>query len=530
MRPWPLNIEVPFEPWPHFDPGRFIDFNPSFVRLDAERAYAVIRRDRVPPVPGKGTVWAVAVDAQMQPTGRPFPLVADGEDPRAVLVNGRVLVFYVLFERDEQQRITGTSMVMAEYDPQAEPWKPLRVFKMPKYPLGGGPPGRSNPGWEKNWVPFVLDDERVALIYAHAPWQVIVLNVGAGGAGASCHFEQAWRSDGLRWPYGAVRGGTPPLPWGPGQLITFFHSSEVVGSRKIYVVGACVFADTAPFAPLQMTPRPLLAAPYSGGMHRHGWPVAASVLFPLGAQSEGDGLRLLCGVDDGEIASTLLPRAAVQAALTPWPAPPSPRFTQLADEDSLQADAPIVVQPPGAPSLPPDLPLVRFAHYLSGGGRTLLVVAREPALFMAGLAADFERVEVVLADAEGADWAARTLAANGLQNVTLHRPPGVPARAGCPAARAPWALTALDEAGFTEVDLLHIDTPDPVAVLRGLQHTLQRDRPAMLLNLSTDATERAAVETQLQALGYGMESLFPRTPRAALALPAERREQWRWFV
>ena len=135
----------------------------STMSLPSGQRYAVIRRDKVPPVPGKGTVWAVAVDEQLRPMARPFLLVADGEDPRAVLVGERVLVFYVLFERDAEGRITGTSMVLAEFAPGPDNWAPLAHFKLPKYPLGGAPAG-SNPGWEKNWVPFALSERQAQAV------------------------------------------------------------------------------------------------------------------------------------------------------------------------------------------------------------------------------------------------------------------------------------------------------------------------------------------------------------------------------
>lgn len=528
MHPRPLNRESPFALWPHFDPGQWIDFNPSLVQLPSGQRFAVIRRDRVPPVPGKGTVWAVAVDEALQPTGRPFNLIADGEDPRAVLVGERVLVFYVLFERDADGRITGTSMVLAEFDPSTEPWQARAHFKLPKYPLGGAPAG-SNPGWEKNWVPFRVSDTQVGLIYAHDPWQVIVLNVDA--TTNERRFENAWRAEGLKWPFGGVRGGTPPLPYGngdgDGELITFFHSSEVVGSRKSYMAGACVFAAKPPHTPLRMTMAPLLVAPYTGGMHRFGWPVAASVIFPLGAQRVEGGWQLLCGIDDGQIGSFTVPAAELEARLQPLPRPAVASVQQPGD--SLALDTPAVVQAPAAPGL--DWPLLRFLAQAAPQGRTLLDVGGDGGLFMAGLAGGYRRVEAVAAGAAAAGLRSRSVALNALANCTVHLPAGLAGKVSADGvARAPWSLAALDDAGFIELDLVTAEVPDTAALLNGLRHTLARDRPPILLLLREDGSDRAAVSGLLTALGYSMETIFPRSPRAVLCTHPSRRGEMAWFV
>ena len=507
----PLNSRLPFQRWPHFDPGRWIDFNPSFVRLATGQAFAVIRRDKLPPVPGKGTVWAVPVDEHMVPSGRPFPLVADGEDPRAVRVGDRVLVFYVLFERDEAQRITGTSMVLAEFEPGAEHWQARAHFKLPKYPLGGAPAG-SNPGWEKNWVPFAISDRQVGLIYSHDPWQVIVLNVDAGTS--ERRFEQAYRAPGLHWNFGAIRGGTPPVPYAANELITFFHSSEVVGSRKSYMAGACVMQAAPPYAPLRITTQPLLVAPYHGGMHRHGWPVAASVIFPLGCQAVGSaddgsaGFQLLCGIDDGEIASFVVPRADIEERLVPLPLP-LVASVQHPDRDALPADKPLLLQPPGAAA--PDWPLLRFLAMVAPRGRTLLDIGSDSGLFSAGLALGYEQVHAVALDDHALAWRSRNVALNGLANVTPHR-----------------RLEAVLE--LPGLDLVCIDHADLGSTVALLAPQLARDKPLLLLLGAADHSDRAALAPLLAELGYSMEGIFQRSPRALWCVHPSRREAIAWFV
>jgi hypothetical protein len=66
--------------------------------------------------------------------------------------------------------------------------------------------------------------------------------------------------------------------------------------------------------------------------------------------------------------------------------------------------------------------------------------------------------------------------------------------------------------------------------LHGLQHTLARDRPLLLLQLRADGSERTCVGELLAAWGYSMEMIFPRTPRVVLCAHASRRGEIAWFV
>ncbi len=512
MQRWPLNRHAGWDVWPHFDPGRWIDFNPCVVRLPSGRLLALLRRDACPPVPGKGTVWQVPVDEALQPTGTPAPLLARGEDPRAVVLGTRLLLFYCVIDRDAEDRVCGSTMMLSEYEidstPAGDTLRPVAGFQLPKNPIGAARPGDTAAAWEKNWVPFAVSPTAVALIYSHEPWQVLVLDCNP--AASTRRFSASHAGPALRWRYGQVRGGTPPVPFGPGRWITFFHSSQVVGSRKVYFVGACVFGQEAPFQPLLVTRDPLLAAPYRSGAHRFGWRFAGSVLFPLGAQPGEAGYRLLCGIDDGEIGSFLVGHDALADRLEHIDALAG---LELSDGDGqrLQTAGPVLLGRPAAESWP----LARLLELLGGRGRGFVDYGAGDGVASLTLADGFAHGLAVEPDAARRRTLQRNLAVNGLgpAHVQVHGP-----------------IDSIDAAAPVAVDVMRIDAaPRLAAVLQGAAATIARDRPLLLMRLSGDEALDTPALAWLDAQAYDSQRLLAHHPLWCLALPRERRAAWAWF-
>lgn len=518
MTTMPLNRTRPFEPWPRFDPG-WIDFNPTCVQLPSGRWLGIIRRDAVPPVPGKGTLWTVPLTDALQPAGTPTLLAARGEDPRAVVLGDRVFVFHAIIERNAEDRVCGSAVRLLECTiegaPGAETLRALQLMELPKNPLGKPPTGSPYDAWEKNWVPFPLGPTEIGLLYGHAPWEV--LRFSADPAGTARHFAGAHRGPALRWAWGEIRGGTVPVPWpgDPSSWLTFFHSSAVVGSRKLYFVGACVFDGQAPFTPRLMTPEPLLVAPYRRGAHEHGWRFAGSVVFPLGCAPMPGGHRLLCGLDDGLVAPVEVPADELRRRLRPLdqvlaaqgPAP------QATDGQALAAS--------GEPwSLGPfddkALHAARLLSLLHPGGGLLVDAAPGDGVPLALLAPRFERA-VGWAEGPAARHLRRVLALNGIDGAEITAPAE--------------ALDALDPAATAALALLRVDDAAAAArVLPGAVHTLVRTRAPVLLQMPPDEAGAAAVAAALDRAQYTCEALFPFTPQRRLALPAERRAEFAWLV
>ena len=169
---------------------------------------------------------------------------------------------------------TGATQVLGFFDSE---WT-CKIKHRP--PIGGNPkelitiePGR----YEKSWLPFFhpkeYGDLELHIFYAPKPWRVV-------------RFGDTWEDhtryedeDGIRWRYGIIRNGTPPVLV-DGEYISFFHSSlPWKGNYRRYFMGAVAFQAGAPFKPLRMTHEPLLA-----GSQNDPWSIRKPpCVFPGGA-------------------------------------------------------------------------------------------------------------------------------------------------------------------------------------------------------------------------------------------------------
>ncbi len=512
MHRQPLNRQQDFERWPPLAPGQWLDFNPTVVALPDHLGggrLAIVRRDHVPPQPGRGTLWVLPVDEQLRPDGAADLLIGRGEDPRALVLGDRLLVFYCVIDRDEADAVAGSTMMLAEFALADGRPTLLQAFGLPKNPLQLARPGDRGAVWEKNWVPFEISPTQVGLIYSHDPWHVIALDCDP--ATAARRFVGHFPGPQLAWRHGHIRGGTPPVPYGDDQLITFFHSSAVVGSRKVYAVGACRFDRSAPYTPRAITREPLLLAPYNSGAHRFGWPFAGSVVFPLGAQLEVGGYRLLAGLDDGEIASFLVRHDALAERLDPVDALTAVSCSD-ADENSWSANGPLLLRPPGA-ALTADLAQARFLQGLVGSGRSFVDWGAGHGTAAVLLAERFDRVLAFEAAPARRRLIERQALVNDLPRLCVQPLPA-----------------AIDDAGLDAVDLLRVDCPETLAaVLAGAAQLLRRCRPVLFLHLPADTAAADAVIDTLTADAYECKRLAVHHPDWLVALPAERRAAWNWW-
>jgi hypothetical protein len=295
--------------WPRFDEQHYLEFCPSVTTLPNGEQWVAFRRNQVPPVWGAGEIWMVQVDQELSPISKPFQLIAAGEDPRLLVVGNRLFLLYVYVDRSEQGEIIGTTIAMAEID-WANNFQLLQHLKLPQNPLGTGKkPDNSMLGYEKNWVPFFIDNDTIGILYSHAPW--IVLELSIAGSPADWGFKNSYNNDGIEWGYGEIRGGSVPIAYGANEYITFFHSSAKSGGKKIYYGGACVFSKTAPYKPTYFTPEPLTTSPFKSGSDKHGWYLGQPIIFPLGAafNETRSSYEILCSLDDAFICLYSIPSA-----------------------------------------------------------------------------------------------------------------------------------------------------------------------------------------------------------------------------
>lgn len=140
---------------------------------------------------------------------------------------------------------------------------------------------------QKNWTYFFRHD-RLHLHYKADPWVVAVFK-DDWHEGRMVHVGPS-----VTWPYGVIRGGTPPVDI-DGMMVTFFHSSMPWWGRyRRYYMGALAFRADAPFTPISITMEPLI----TGSTAEHWSPRKPACIFPCGAVIRGSDILISAGVND----------------------------------------------------------------------------------------------------------------------------------------------------------------------------------------------------------------------------------------
>jgi predicted GH43/DUF377 family glycosyl hydrolase len=146
----------------------------------------------------------------------------------------------------------------------------------------------TGPKHEKNWV-FWIHNGRLHLLYSQEPW--LVIEFGNKWFERTNHRGNRY---GVKYDYGLIRGGTPPILH-DGFYWTFFHSSlPWEGRLRRYFMGAIGFKPEPPFTPVRYTVKPLLI-----GSRNDTWaPNKPLVVFPCGAVLRGDKWLISYGIND----------------------------------------------------------------------------------------------------------------------------------------------------------------------------------------------------------------------------------------
>lgn len=150
---------------------------------------------------------------------------------------------------------------------------------------------------EKNWVYFDRNGT-LYCIYECAPMHRVY--VVDGGSKPHLTFE----SQGVKWPYGVARGGTPPVEY-EGRLLRFFHSrleNEIGGVRHRYFMGAYLMNPEPPFDVVWVSKRPILYGSESDTLTKeqraeckHRKP---NCVLPFGVVERDGGWLVSVGIND----------------------------------------------------------------------------------------------------------------------------------------------------------------------------------------------------------------------------------------
>jgi hypothetical protein len=179
---------------------------------------------------------------------------------------------------------------------------------------------------EKNWI-FFDHDGALHCIYADDPTHRVLRFDGAT-------VVQEYDSPAPTWPWGVIRGGTPPVPMRAGtalpggvvtgeatHLLAIFHSSVRTEQEPHYVryyAGAYVMENRPPFRIVAIGDRPIAAGSEADGhgmdpRYSQGW--KPFVVFPCGAVPDGDDMLVSFGVNDWQCAVGRIPLAKLSFIL-----------------------------------------------------------------------------------------------------------------------------------------------------------------------------------------------------------------------
>jgi predicted GH43/DUF377 family glycosyl hydrolase len=163
--------------------------------------------------------------------------------------------------------------------------------------------------FEKNWPPFIVENE-LYFIFNTEPHQVIKPD-----AHGKCTLVAT--TSVFPWKRGHLRGGTPALPYGENEYISFFHSSKRYRYlnndwRQIYVMGAYTFSAKPPFAITRYTSKVIDSAGYYDQSNH--W----KIIFPAGLVLEGNYAYVTMGRNDNQIIVSKISLAAIEKELVPF--------------------------------------------------------------------------------------------------------------------------------------------------------------------------------------------------------------------
>lgn len=153
---------------------------------------------------------------------------------------------------------------------------------------------------EKNWIFFESGGE-LHCVYSPGP-EHVVLKIEEDKV------VTEYRTAGALWQWGSMRGGTPPVEYGDGELLSVFHSSlptEVPPHFVRYFGGAYAFENKAPFRITRISELPIMAGS-EADQHKvdpryvAGW--KPFVTFPCGLVRHGSRLFCSLGVNDWQCA------------------------------------------------------------------------------------------------------------------------------------------------------------------------------------------------------------------------------------
>lgn len=214
------------------------------------------------------------------------------EDPRAVVIGGRVMISVTSFTTKGNNVTSYPHQLIGA---AAENWRVAPCYD-PIYGTNGGSCATCT-GHEKNWLWFEHDGIPM-FVYSNYPH--IVVEMPDFMTTSRIHKTEVRNPF---WMHGEIRGGTPPVRIGD-EYLSFFHSSlPWVSHKRRYHMGAYCFEAKPPFKITRSSLLPILS-----GSRNDPWVQGLPlVVFPCGAILRNGEWLVTLGVNDCESAWIRIP-------------------------------------------------------------------------------------------------------------------------------------------------------------------------------------------------------------------------------
>lgn len=296
-------------------------FNPSIIRYQ-DRLLMTFRFIPDPKQSFTSHIGVVWLDDNFQPATTPQILTllptntsalipSRAEDARLISVKDTL---YIVYSDNRDEKITkgGFRVYIAKLQVNGNDIYNTNIDILTDYP------GESNTIREKNWVPFIFQDN-LLLAYSLDPHVIFQHTPGTN----HCDLFATSKSP-INWNWGILRGGTPAMELDEGYYFGFFHSSIKMATQHSqgkdilhYFMGAYTFDLKPPFKIRMMSPEPIIDEGfYSGEIYKPYWhPVRA--IFPGGFIIIDEFIYVVFGRQDHEIWITKLNKNDLLNSLVP---------------------------------------------------------------------------------------------------------------------------------------------------------------------------------------------------------------------
>lgn len=168
--------------------------------------------------------------------------------------------------------------------------------------------GQNGKGTEKNWN-FFSHEDRLLFVYDSNAHHVIEVH---DKTGIKCG---EWGDKGIYWPYGHVRGGTPPVKHTDDEYLSFFHSSDYKAWQgRRYSMTPYTFQAEPPFNMIRCGREPILWGSLDNGFCNSG---NGQCIFPMGVLTFDDHYHVSCGINDSHNTIVEISKESVDAIMDP---------------------------------------------------------------------------------------------------------------------------------------------------------------------------------------------------------------------